>query len=195
MVLTYVFLVSNNVAYFFLCFLYIKSSFERSLFKSFVPLLPFWGEELFVFLLYLLSYCCCSVAMSCPTLCDLMDCSTPGSAVLHYLLEFAQIPIHWVSDAVWPSRPLCPLLLLLSLFPSIRVFSSESVLHIRWPEYWSFSFSISPSNDYSEFYILSHWLVWSPCCPRDSQSSPAAQFKNINFFWHSVFFMGQLSHS
>ena len=70
-----------------------------------------------------------------------------GSPVLHYLLEFAQIHIHWVSDAVWPSRCLCPLLLLPSVFPSIRVFSSESVPHIRWPKYWSFSFSISPFNE------------------------------------------------
>ena len=64
-----------------------------------------------------------------------------GSPVLHYLLEFAQIHICCVSDAVWPSSPLCPLLLLPSVFPSIRVFSSESVLHIRWPKDWSFSFS------------------------------------------------------
>ena len=153
MVLTYVFLVSNNVAYFFSCFLDIKSPFERSLFKSFAPLLPFWGGKLFALLLYLLSYCCCSVAKSYPTLCDPMNCSTPGSPVLHYLLEFAQIHIHWVSDAVWPSRPLCPLLLLPSVFPGIRVFSSESVHRIRWPKIWSFSFSINPSNEYLGLFL------------------------------------------
>ena len=83
-----------------------------------------------------------------PTLCDPMDCSTPGFPVLHHLLEFSQTHVCWVSDAIQPSLILChPLLLLLSTFPSIRVFSNESVLHIRWPKYWSFSFSITPSND------------------------------------------------
>ena len=63
-----------------------------------------------------------------------------------------------------------PVLHLSSIFPSIRVFCNESTLHIRWPKYWSFSFSISPSD----------WLVWSPCCPRDSrESSPAPQFESI----------------
>ena len=86
-------------------------------------------------------HCCsCSVAKSCLTLCDPMDCSTSGFPVLHYLPEFAQIHVHWVLC--------CPLLLLPSIFPPIRVFSSESVLCIRWPKYCSFSFSISPSNEY-----------------------------------------------
>ena len=78
-----------------------------------------------------------------------MDCSTPGFSVLHNFLEFPQTQVHWVYDAFQPSHPLSPLLLLPSVFPSIRVFSSESVLHIRWPKDWSFSFSISPSNEYS----------------------------------------------
>ena len=68
-------------------------------------------------------------------------------------------------------------LLLPSIFPSIRVLSSESVLHIKWPKYWSFSFSISPSNEYSGLI----WLVWFPCSPRVSQeSSPAPQFESIS---------------
>ena len=72
----------------------------------------------------------------------------------------------------------CPLLLLPSIFPRIRIFS-KSVLHIRWPKYWSFSFSISPSRFKVDF--LWHWLVWFPCSPKDSQeSSPAPQFKSIN---------------
>ena len=86
-------------------------------------------------------------------------------------------------ESVMPSnhRILChPLLLLPSIFPSIGVFSSESVLHIKWPEYWSFSFSISPSNEHSGL-ILYNKLVGSPCSPRDSQeSSPTPQFKSIN---------------
>ena len=88
-----------------------------------------------------------SVAQLCPTLCDPMDCSTPGFPVLHHLPELAQTHVHWVDDATQPSHPLsCPFLLP-SVFPSIRVFSNESVLCIRWPKYWSFS--ISPSNEYS----------------------------------------------
>ena len=80
-----------------------------------------------------------------------MDCSTPGFPVLHHLPELAQTHVHCVSDAIQPSHLLSPLPLLLwpSILPSIRVFSSESALCIRWPQYWSFSFSISPSNVYS----------------------------------------------
>ena len=82
--------------------------------------------------------------------------------VLHYLLEFAQIHVHWVSDAIQPSHPLlCPSSRALNLL-SIRVFSNESALLIRWPKYWSFSFSISPSNEYSvliSFRIDLHSLI------------------------------------
>ena len=79
------------------------------------------------------------------------------------------------------SSSCCPLLLLPSIFVSIRLFSNESVLCISWPKYWSFSFSISPSNGYSGLISFKDWLVLSPCCPRDSQeSSPAPQSKSIN---------------
>ena len=68
-----------------------------------------------------------------------------------------------------------------SIFPSIRIVSNESVLRIRWPKYWSFSFSISPSNEYSGLISFRIGLVGSPCCPRDSQdSSPIPQFKSVN---------------
>ena len=80
---------------------------------------------------------------------SVLPMNTPGSFVLHCLQEFTQF---MSIELVMPSNHLvlcCPLLLLPSIFPSIRVFSNESVLHIRWPKYWSFSFSISPSNDYS----------------------------------------------
>ena len=91
-----------------------------------------------------------SVTQSCPTLWDPVDCSMPGFPVHHQLPGLTQTHIHWVGDAIQPSHPLCPLLLPPSIFPpSIRVFSKESVLHIRWPKYWSFSFSSSPSNEYS----------------------------------------------
>ena len=102
-------------------------------------------------------FCCCSVAQLDPTLCDPMDCSTPGFSVLHHLLEFAQTHVHWVGDAIQPSHPLSSLLLP-SIFSSIRVFSNESVLPFRWPKYWSFSFSISPSNKYSG--LISFRMDW-----------------------------------
>ena len=86
-----------------------------------------------------------------------------------------------------------PLLLPPSIFPSIRVFSNESVLHIRWPKYWSFSLSINPSNEYLTDFLYS-WLVWSPWSPGDSQeSSPIPQFKSINYSVLS-FLIVQLSH-
>ena len=96
---------------------------------------------------------CCSVTKSCLTLWDPMNCRMPCFPVLHYLLELAQTHIHWVSDAIQPSHPLTPLLLH-SVFPSIRVFSSESALLIRWPKYWSFSFRNSPSSEYSGLMFI-----------------------------------------
>ena len=98
-----------------------------------------------------------SVAQSCPTLCDPMDCSTPGLPVHHQLPEFTQTHVHRVSDANHLIL-CCPLLLLPSVFPSIRVFSNESVLRIRWPKYWSFSLSISPPNEYSG--LISFRMDW-----------------------------------
>ena len=83
------------------------------------------------------------------SLCDPTHCCTPGLPGHHQLLQIAQTHVHQVSDAIQQSHPLSSPSLLPSILPSIRVFSSESVLHIRWPKYWSFSFSISPSNEYS----------------------------------------------
>ena len=107
-----------------------------------------------------------------------MDCSTPGFPVLHYVLEFAQTHVRWVSDAIQPFHPLSPLLLL-SIFPSIRVFSSKSALPIRWPKYWCFSFSISPSNEYSG--LTSFRTDWFDLLAVQGilESSPAPQFKGI----------------
>ena len=87
-----------------------------------------------------------------------MDCWTPRFPVLHCLPEFAQTHVHWVGDAIQPSHPLSPLLLLPSIFLIIRVFSNESALRIRWPKYWSFSFSISPSSEYSG--LISFRMDW-----------------------------------
>ena len=97
-----------------------------------------------------------SVAQLCPTLFDPMDCSTPGFPVHHQLPEPTQTHVHHISDAIQPSHPLSPLLLLPSIYPSIRVFSNESVLRIRWPKYWRFS--ISPSNEYSG--LVSFRIDW-----------------------------------
>ena len=85
------------------------------------------------------------------------------------------------------------LLLWPSIFTSIRVFSNESALRIRWPKYWSFSFSISPSNEYSGL-ISFNWLVWSPFSPRDSQESLQHDSSKALILWCSAFFMVQLSY-
>ena len=88
-----------------------------------------------------------SVAQSCPTLCNPMNPSTPGLPVHHQLLEFTHAHVHRVGDALQPSHPLSSLLLLPPIPPSIRVFSNESTLRMRWLKYWSFSFSIIPSKE------------------------------------------------
>ena len=99
-----------------------------------------------------------SDAQLCPTLCDPMDCIMPGFPVLHQLLELLKF---MSIKLVMPSNHLmlcCPVLLLPSIFPSIRVISRESLILIRWPKYWSFSFSISPSNEYSG--LISFRMDW-----------------------------------
>ena len=98
------------------------------------------------------------VTKLCPTLCDPMDCSTPDFPVLCYLPDFVQTHVHWVGNATHLSHPLHPLLLLPSIFPNIRVFPSDSASCIRWPKYWSFSFSISPSSAY--LGLISFRIAW-----------------------------------
>ena len=100
-------------------------------------------------------------------------------------------------ESVIPSNHLilcCPLLLLPSIFPSIRVFSSESVLHIRWPKYWSFSFSISPSNEYSG--LISCRIDWFDLLPVQGTLKSLLQHHSskASIPWHSAFFIVQLSH-
>ena len=109
-----------------------------------------------------------------------MDRSTPGLPLHHQLPEFTQTHVHCARDAIQSSHPLSSLSHPPSLFPSIRVFSHESVLPIRWPKYWSFSFSIIPSSKNSGLISLG-WTLGFPCYPTDSQeSSPTPQFKSIN---------------
>ena len=95
-----------------------------------------------------------SVAQYCPNICDPMYCSTPCSPVHHQFPELAETHLHRVGGAIQPSHLLSSILLLPSIFPSIRIFSSESALRIRWLKYWSFNFSISPSNEYSGLFPL-----------------------------------------
>ena len=100
-----------------------------------------------------------SIAQSCTTLCNSLGCSTTDFPVHHQLPELAQTHVHQVGDAIQPSHPLSSCLLLLpSIFPSIRVFSSESFLQIRWPKYWSFSFSIIPSKEIPGLIFRMDWL-------------------------------------
>ena len=136
----------------------------------------------------------CSVANSCPTLCDSMDYSKTGFSVLHYRLEFAQTHVCWVGDAIQPSHSLSSPLLLPSVFPSIRVFSNELTLCITWPKYWNFSFSISPSKEYSGlisfrtdwFDLLAVQGIFKGLLQHHSSKAPILRC--------SAFFIIQLSH-
>ena len=133
-----------------------------------------------------------SVVQSCPTLCDPMDCSTPGFPVHHHLPELAQIHVHWVANAIQPSYPLLSSSPLPSIFPSIRVFSHEPVLCIKWPKYWiSASASVLPMNTQE----------WFPL-PLTDLTSLQSSLKSLlqhhsskaPILLHSAFFMVQLSH-
>ena len=138
--------------------------------------------------------CCCSVAHSCPTLCDPMGCNTPGFPVLHHLPELAQTHVHWVSDAIHHFVFCHSLLLLPLIFPSIRVFSNEWALHIRWPKYWSFSFSISPSNEY--LGLISFRIDWFDLLAAQGTLKNLLQHHSskASILWCSPFFMVQLSN-
>ena len=135
-----------------------------------------------------------SVAHSCLTPCHPMNRSTPGLPVHHQLPGFTQTHVHWVGDAIQPSHPLSspspP-----ALNPShIRVFSNESVLHIRWPKYWSFSFSISPSNDSSG--LFSFRMDWLDLLAVQGTLKSLIQHHSskASILRHSAFFTVQLSH-
>ena len=132
-----------------------------------------------------------SVTQSCPTLCNPMDSSMPGLPVHPQLPEYTQTHVHWVSDAIQPSHPR-PLLLPPSIFPSIRVFSSESALHIRWPKYWSFI--ISPSSEYPGLIFFR--IDWFDLLAVQGTLKSLLQYHNskASVLWHLPFFMIHLSH-
>ena len=134
-----------------------------------------------------------SVAQSCPTVFDPMGCSTPGFPVHHQLLDPAQTHVHRVGDAIQPLILCCPILLP-SIFPSIRVFSSQSDLHIRWPKFWSFSFRISPSSEYSG--LISFRMDWFDLLIVQGTLKSLLQHHSskASILWCSVFFIVQLSH-
>ena len=135
-----------------------------------------------------------SVAQSCLTICDPMDCSMPGFPVHHQLSELAQTHVHQAGDAIQPSHPL--------LFPfppafnlsNIRIFPTESVLPIRWPKYWSFSFNISPSNEYS--WLISFRIGWFVLLAVQETLKSLLQHHSskASILQHSAFFMVQLLH-
>ena len=135
--------------------------------------------------------CCCSAAKLCPSLCSPMDCSTPGLPAPHSLLVFAQVHVHWVGDAI-QHLILCHPLLLPSIFPSIRVFSNELAIRIRWPKYWNFS--ISSSNDYSGF--ISFRIDWFDLLAVQGILKSLLQHHSLkaSIIGLSAFFIVQLSH-
>ena len=148
--------------------------------------------------IYLFMYHVCvlfsSATQSCPTLCNPMNCSMPDLPAHHQLLEFTQTHVHWVGDAIQPSHPLSSPLLPPSIFSSIRVFSNESVLLIRWPKYWSFSFSISPSSEHPG--LISFRMDWLDLLAvQGTLKSPLQHHcSKASIFQRSAFFTVQLSH-
>ena len=136
-----------------------------------------------------------SSVQSCPTLCDPMNHSTPGLPVHHQLPEFTQTHVHQVSDAIQASHPLSALLLLPPIPPSIRVFSNKSALRMIWPKYWSFSFSISLSNEHPG--LISFRMAWLDLLAVQETLKSLLQHhsSNASILWHSAFFTVQLSHS
>ena len=122
-----------------------------------------------------------------------MHCSTPSFPVLHYFPELAQTHVHWVSDVIQLSHPLLsPSPPALNLSWPASVSSSESALHIRWSKYWSFSFSISPSNEYSGF--ISFRIDWFDLLAVQGVLKSLLQNHSSKVSIHSAFFMVQLSH-
>ena len=135
-----------------------------------------------------------SVAQSCPSLCDPMDCSRPGLPVHYQLSELAEMHVHQVGDAIQSSHPLSSPSLPPSIFPSLWLFSIESVLCIRWPKYWSFSFSISPSNEYSGLISFRIHCFDLLAVQETLKSLLQHHSSKASILRYSAFFIVQLSH-
>ena len=122
-----------------------------------------------------------------------MNCGMPGFPVHHQLLEFTLTHVHWVGDDIQPSHPLLSILLLPSIFPSIRVFSNESGLGIRWPKYWSFSFNIIPSSEHPR--LISFRMDWLDLLEVHGTLKSLLQHHSskASILQHSAFFIVQLS--
>ena len=136
-----------------------------------------------------------SVTQSHPILWDPMDCSTPGSLIVTNCWSLLQLMFIELLKSFNHLILCCPLLLLPSIFPSIRVFSNESVLCIRWPKYWSFSFSINPSNEYSRLISWIFRIVWLDHAIQGIlKSLPQYQSSKASILHCSAFFIVQLSH-
>ena len=135
-----------------------------------------------------------SVAQSCPTLCHPMNCITPGLPVHHQLLEFTEAHVHQVSDAIHPSHPLSSPLLPPPIPPSIRVFSKESRIHIRWPKLRSFHFSIIPSKEHQG--LISFRKDWLDLLAVQGTLKSLLQYHSskASILQCSAFFTVQLSH-
>ena len=140
-----------------------------------------------IYIMHMYAYCCL-LARSCLTLCDPMDYSKPGFPVLFHLPEFAQTHVYWVLMSPNHLILCCPLPLLPSIFPRIRVFSNDLALCIRWPKYWSFNFSISPSSEYSG--LISFRIDWFNLLTVQGslKSLSAPQFEGINSLMFSILY-------
>ena len=135
-----------------------------------------------------------SVAQSCLILCETMNHSTPGLPVHHQLPEFTQTEVHRVGDTIQACNPLLSLLLLPPVPLSIRVFSNESTLHMRWPKYWSFSLSIIPSNEYPG--LISFRMDWLDLLAVQGTLKSLLQHHSskVSILQRSAFFTVQLPH-
>ena len=139
--------------------------------------------------------CCCSVAKLCLTLCNSMNCSSWAS--LFFTISWSLCKLMSIESVMLSNHFIlcCSLLLLFSVFPNIRVFSNESVLHIRWPKYWSFSFSISPSNEYSGLTSFrTDWFDLLAVKGALNLSLLQHHSSKASILRHSAFFTVQLSH-
>ena len=155
---------------------HLVSSLKKCLVRSYVQFLLLFYFILFIYFFW--ATCCCAVTQSCLILCDPVDCSMPGFPVLPHLSEHAQIHVHWFSDVI--SSSIVPFSSCLHSFPEsgslLRVISSHQVVKVMELQLQHQTFQRMFRVDF-----LQDWLVWSPCCPRDSQeSSPTPQFKSIN---------------